>query len=128
MARRKLGRAPEGSSVLHFEKVRGDSTYRSKENPDLVISRGELERVRAIELGYESRSDRQKETQSDEFKRWLQEAKATGMDRAQLELYYTASRNSNWDTAYDGPFAEMLEALGMRTPFADYNVGESPKR
>jgi hypothetical protein len=125
-----LSPAPSGTTPADYERIRGTSYYRLKDDPSVVISNGSMSNVRARELGYDGRGERQSVRRLDSYTQQLKSAKEAGMNEKEFEkqrndIFKTDKVN---DVSPTGAFAKFLVAIGLRDPDATYNVGETPKK
>lgn len=103
------------------------------------ISRQAAENLFARSHGFGSEYERKSAMQSTGFKAFRgrptytdswNEAKAAGTSKAEFNAamarYHANPSVNRNDNSPDGAKAQMLEAMGRRSPGADYNVGESP--
>lgn len=130
----RYSKALPGSTVADYVAIDRKGHYQNRNDPNNIITRGELENVRAKDAGWDSRSERDYARKSNEYKRWIRgslDSKAPFiMPRDKFEqLYIAAKRDNDFNnTDYNGPFARLLVAVGLRDEDATYPVGQTPKK
>jgi len=127
-------KALDGAGVSDYIAIDKKGHYQNRFHPENIITRNELENVRAKETGWESKTERNNARKSSEYKRWIRgslDSKAPLiMDRNEFEKLYIAAKNDNDfnNTDANGPFAQLLVKVGLRDEGATYPVGQTPKK
>jgi hypothetical protein len=130
----RYSKALVDASVSDYIAIDNKGHYKHKNHPDNIITRNELENVRARETGWKSKTERNHARKSSEYKRWIRgslDSKAPLiMDRNQFEKMYIAAKNDDNfnNTDANGPFAQLLVKVGLRDENATYPVGQTPKK
>lgn len=126
----KYSKALDGSSVSDYVAIDRKGHYQNRNDASNIITRNELENVRAKEIGWESKTERNQARQSSEYKRWIRgslDSKAPLiMDRNQFEKMYVAAKKKDFNDSKE--FRDLLVKVGLRDSGATYPVGQSPKR
>ncbi len=113
-----------------IDKKRGH--YEHKTKPEIRINRNDIEKLRAVEIGYTSRSDMVNSRKTYQYKRWFSgslDSTIKGKDRGGFEKLYLEARKDNFNNLTpEGPLAKLLVSRGLRDADATYNVGNTPSK
>lgn len=126
-------KALPGATIADYKAIDKKGHYQNVNDPSNVITRNELENVRAREIGWESKTERNKARKTSEYKRWIRgslDSKAPLiMERNEFEKLYVAAKKDDFSEAYyDAPLAKLLVAVGLRDADATYPPGQTPKK
>lgn len=104
-----------------------------------TVKRQEAENLFARQHGFRNERERRQATSSAGFKafqrrpgyqRAIKEAQIAGRSKAEANAafarYYQNETQNSRDTSPDGALAQMLVAMGRRSPASQYAVGDSP--
>ena len=118
-----------------FHKLPGSSERYIRLSDGEEISRRQYENERFKQAGWDSWSEYQRHAREEQFQRWVvaerQEHGGSWREivspNSRFSRDYAAALHSGWSKKAHGPFAKLLENLGLRTHGANWDVGETQK-
>jgi hypothetical protein len=130
----QYSKALQGATVGDYRAIDKKGHYQNVNDPSNIITRNELENVRARETSWNSKTERNNARKTSQYKRWIRgslDSKASLiLPRNEFEkLYIAAKRDDNFNNIdANGPLAQLLTAVGLRPEGATYPVGQTPKK
>lgn len=128
----KYAKPVEGSKLSDYVAIDKAGHYAYKYDKSIIITRNSIENLRAVDTGWKSRTERDNERRTSQYRYWLtgslDSTEKPQYDRKEFEQKLLAAKRDDFSKDANGSFAKFLVWLGIRDESATYPVGQTPSK